>query len=268
MFPEGWRSLVRMTENSEYTRLERLGLGTLVNIFIRSLSIQSSWNFSRMQNVAFAFSLIPLAKKMEKNKKETVGFLTRHIELFNTHPYLTGPIIGSVVKLEEQASTGSGDAARQLKKALTGPYAAMADPFFSGALKPATALVAVMLAMEECIAAPIILLLLFNPVHIWVRLRGFIEGYRDEKGGMIFLRSLNLPEMSRRIRWISVVLLGIVAGMMIPLPPISSLEGGSSAAKLMVLVIVLACYVLLRKRISQLMILYGSFIVFLIITVL
>ena len=31
-----------------------------------------------MQNIGFAFSLIPLAKKMEKNKEEAARFLTRH----------------------------------------------------------------------------------------------------------------------------------------------------------------------------------------------
>lgn len=260
-----------MTENSEYTQLERLGLGSLVNIFVRSLSIQSSWNFSRMQNIAFVFSLIPLAKKMEKNKKETASFLTRHIELFNTHPYLTGPIVGSVVKLEERISTESGNAACQLKKALMGPYAAMADPFFGGALKPLVAIVAVMLAMGEFLASPVVFFLLFNSVHLWVRLRGFIEGYRDGKGGIEFLRSLNLPQMSRRIRWISVGLLGIVGGVMIQVPTspsIVSLGWGGSVMNLMVLMTVFACYWLLRKRISQLMILYGSFIVFLIMTAL
>lgn len=255
-----------MNENSEFTQSERLGLGSLINIFIRSLSIQSSWNFSRMQNIAFAFSLIPLAKKKEKNEKETADFLTRHVELFNTHPYLTGPIIGSIVKLEERISTG--DDARRLKKALMGPYAAMADPFFGGTLKPLAAIVAVMLAMTKCLAAPVVFFLFFNPLHIWVRLRGFIEGYRDEKGGMTFLRSVKLPQMSKSMRWMSVVLLGILAGMIVPPLPISLLEGANGVANLLVLLAALACYWLLRKSISQLVILYGSFVVFLIITVL
>jgi len=259
-----------MSENSEHTPSERLGLAGLINIFIRSLSIQSSWNFSKMQNIGFAFSLIPLAKKMEKNKEEAARFLTRHTELFNTHPYLTGPIIGSVVRLEERGSTGSDDAARRLKKALMGPYAAMADPFFGGALKPLAALAAVMLAMEGNLAAPITFFLLFNMMHLWVRLRGFVNGYRDYEGGMTFLRSLDVPQMSRRMRWISIVLLGMMTCVMLPIPAISSIGSlgwANTVSNMMVLMFILACYQLLRRRISQIIILYGSLIVFLIITV-
>jgi mannose/fructose/N-acetylgalactosamine-specific phosphotransferase system component IID len=221
-----------------------------------------------MQNIAFAFSLMPLVKRIENDGGDTVRFLTRHSELFNTHPYVTGPIIGSVVKLEEQETEETGKAARRLKNSLMGPYAAMADPFFSGALKPLAALAAVIPAMKGCIAAPVVLFLLVNPIHFWVRLRGFLEGYRDGKGAMAFLNRLDLPHMSRRIRWISVVLSGIAAAMIIPLPPVLSFGDGARGGNLVVLTAILACYWLLCRGVSQVAILYGSVIVFLVMTAL
>ncbi|MBN2687298.1 MAG: hypothetical protein JXR85_03890, partial [Deltaproteobacteria bacterium] len=92
--------------------------------------------------------------------------------------------------------------------------------------------------------------------------------YRDGQGAVAFLRGLDLPHMSRRVRWISVILSGITAAMIIPLPPILSVGGGNRGANLLVLAAVLACYWLLRKGVSQCVILYGSVMVFLVMAAL
>ena len=54
-----------------------------------------------MQNLGFAFSVLPLAKNLKANKEQVTALLARHLQLFNTHPYLAAPIIGSVVHMEK-----------------------------------------------------------------------------------------------------------------------------------------------------------------------
>ena len=54
---------------------------------------------------------------------------TSHLQMFNTHPYLTAAVIGSVVRLEEDGDKLEAD---HLKKAVMGPYAAIGDSFFWG----------------------------------------------------------------------------------------------------------------------------------------
>jgi PTS system mannose-specific IID component len=248
--------------------LNRVGTRNLMEIFLRSLSIYSSWSYSGMQNIGFAYSLIPLIKKMGADKKRAANILKRHAQLFNTHPYLATPIIGSVVRLEEE-SCESDDCpeAVNLKKTLMAPYAALGDPFFWGALRPSLAIVGTILALRGLLVAPLVFLLMYNSVHLWIRVKGFIEAYRDGKGAVDFLRGINMPERTKRIKWFSVVLLAILTVTVIKIPSFSILGIPGIFAAFLVLVSILFFYWLIRKGVSPLIILYGSPFVFIAVTI-
>ena len=85
-----------------------------------------------MQGLGFAYAIAPLAAaEAEPGQRETSALLARHLQRFNTHPYMAAPIIGSVSRLEaENRFSETAD----LKNALMGPYAAIGDPFFWGAI--------------------------------------------------------------------------------------------------------------------------------------
>ncbi len=235
----------------------------LWNVFIRSLSIHSSQNFWRMQNLGFAFSIAPVLKKIAENKEQAAKMLERHLQLFSTNPYMSGPIIGSVIRLEEDLNSG-GDCplADQLKKTLMAPYAAMGDSLFWGSLKPFASAMGVLTAMKGFLLAPLVLLFIFNPVPFWVRIRGFFEGYRRGKEGIEFLKIVNLPQMSIRLRWMSTALIGILAFSVssFNLLPLEL----RIVEKITALALIFLCYWMLKRGISSLRILYGAFVLFII----
>ena len=105
---------------------------TLLCIFFRSPTIQVSFNFWRMQNLGFAFAMLPLIRHRKGDQIRVAAFLSSHLQMFNTHPYPASPVIGAVVRIEEEGRTPE---AVDLKKALMGPYAAIGDSFFWGALR-------------------------------------------------------------------------------------------------------------------------------------
>ena len=75
----------------------------LLTILSRSLLIQASWNVSRMQGLGFAYAIAPLAAaEAEPGERETSALLARHLQRFNTHPYMAAPIIGTVSRLEAE----------------------------------------------------------------------------------------------------------------------------------------------------------------------
>jgi len=256
-----------MTGNTGHTVTHRKNISCLVRILLRSLSINASWNFSRMQNIGFAFSLIPFVTQPGIDARKGAAFLKRHLESFNTHPYLTGPILGAVVRLEKDAERSESCLESvNLKNALMAPYAALGDPFFWGALRPLAAITGIIMAFKGLLIAPLVVILIYNPVHLWIRLKGFWEGYRDGRGAINFLKMLRLPELSRRIRWISVILLAVMAAGMLTLPSIMWLSSGAEAlAHVLVLVVIISCVWLIKRGASPLGILYGAFIIFLII---
>lgn len=238
--------------------------GVALKIFLSSLFIQSSFNYRGMQNLGFAFSLLPLARLLAGDKERLTTLLTRHLQLFNTHPYLSAPIIGSVVRMEEENMEvdKAGAAAVNLKNALMGPYAALGDSFFWGAMKPLAAVFSVLLALQEYLLAPLALLLLYNPVHLWVRVRGFVEGYRRGKEGIDFIRCLELPRLTGRIRWISLLGLGAIAAMVshsIHTPSLG--RPVEFLTPIAFLSLIILCYWGIRNGISQVKIIYGMFII-------
>lgn len=239
---------------------------TLMKIFLRSFFIQTTLNFRRMQNLGFTMAIIPLIREWRLQKKDSERMLTRHLQMFNTHPYFSAPVIGSVVRLEEEQG-GKGDAIEiiALKQSLVGSYAAIGDIFFWSALRPFAAIIAVILAYMGLIIAPIAFLLIYTPAHFWVRLKGFIEGYRLGKNGFEFIRTMDLPRVSVKLRWLSLI---ILAGLIIWL----SYDGywlfintSGIIVKSAALVSVLFSLFLIKKGVSQIYIIYGAFVIFLLV---
>ncbi len=235
----------------------------LLRIFLRSLTIQASFNFYRMQSLGFVFSLLPLTGR-EGDRERLSQSLTRHLEMFNTHPYLTGLVIGAVTRLEEDGDTAEAD---HLKKAVVGPYAAIGDPFFWGALRSLSSATAVLLALKGILLAPLALLILHNPTHLWVRGKGFIEGYRRGKGSIDFIRVLDLPGVAGRIRMLSLIVIGILAAVAAEMACHSWTFLPEIQAKAILLVLITLCFAGVRKGISPVKILYGITILCMVLSI-
>ncbi len=236
---------------------------TLAEIFLRTLFIHSSWNFPGMQNLGFAYSLIPLARS-RANREWSIDMLTRHMSPFSSHPYLAGAIVASVAKLEENTGARSlSPEAVHRKEALMAPYAAVGDPFFWGGLRPFTSVAGVFLALEGAVVAPLLFLLAYNVVHIWIRLRGFVEGYRDGNGGIVFQKKLALPSQTRKFKWCSTFFLSSLCAIYIDSSLLfSDFTWVFAAAMGGFLICVLFCFWLVGRGISSLILLYGAMLFF------
>jgi PTS system mannose-specific IID component len=227
---------------------------TLLNIFFRSLTVQASFNFWRMQNLGFAFAMLPMIRRHHGDQKRVAASLDSHMQMFNTHPYMVAPVIGAVARIEEEGRIAE---AVDLKKALMGPYAAIGDSFFWGALRSFSAIGAVIFAFTGTLAAPLVFLILYSPFHFWVRGKGFIEGYRRGKSGIEFVRSLNLPSAAGKIRFLSLILIGILAAQAVEMACRSGdfLPEIPESAAALALLILFSLGV--RKGITPVKILYG-----------
>ena len=134
----------------------------------RSTFIQGSWNYERMQNGGWAFSMIPAIKKLYKTKEERSAALKRHLEFFNTHPYIASPILGVTLALEEERANGApvDDVAIQgVKVGMMGPLAGVGDPVFWFTVRPMLGALGASLAMGGNILGPIIFFLDWNIIR-------------------------------------------------------------------------------------------------------
>ena len=68
-------------------------------VWWRLTFLQGSWNYERMQNLGWAYALMPAIKKLYTTKEDRAAALGRHLEFFNTHPYVAAPIMGVTMAL-------------------------------------------------------------------------------------------------------------------------------------------------------------------------
>lgn len=236
----------------EQVAIKRRGFTGPLRVFARSLLMGASWNYSKMQNLGFTFSMAPLAESRGAQKGE---FLVSHMEAFSTHPSMSSLIAGSVLNHEE--ALRSADALR-LKQALAAPYAGLGDPFFSGSLRPLAAILGVCTALAGSLLAPAAALIAYNTVHGHIRARGFSRAYRDGAGAMEFLRKLDMPRWGKNIRWLSLAGLALLGAGYLSCPVFESpatLSGPAGA--LAVFAAIMLCRGLIAGRIPVLAILYG-----------
>ena len=151
-----------MAEKITLSKKERL------SVALRSTFLQGSWNYERMQNGGWAFSIIPAIKKLYKTEEERSAALKRHLEFINTHPYVASPVIGVTLALEEERANGAevDDAAIQgVKVGMMGPLAGVGDPVFLFTVRPILGALGASLAMTGNIMGPILFFVLWNVIR-------------------------------------------------------------------------------------------------------
>jgi mannose/fructose/N-acetylgalactosamine-specific phosphotransferase system component IID len=197
--------------------MERKNLSSrrLLKLLLRGLLIQSCWNFENFQGIGFAYVLGRSSLPEGAGEEQEKAFYQRHMKCFNTNPYLAGLIVGGVVRLEEEYSAGRATAAQieTYKQDLTGPLGALGDSLTWGTWRPLASLLAVMTALMFESLAPLVFLILYNCVALWIRYTGIRNGYAYGSDILGYLKVLNLQ---KKIFWMNGFIL-FVAGALLPL---------------------------------------------------
>lgn len=181
-----------MTEQINITRLTKKDR---ISVWWRSQFLQASWNYERMQNVGWAYAMIPALKKLYHTKEERSEALKRHLEFFNTHPYVASPILGVTLTLEEERAGGvaiDNAAIQGVKIGMMGPLAGVGDPIFWATLRPVLGAFAASLAAQGSILGPVIFFLVWNIIRMsflwYTQELGYRQGSnitQDLSGGVL-----------------------------------------------------------------------------------
>ena len=192
-----------------------MDLSTRITVFLRSFSIQGSWNYRSVLGLGFAFSIVPLLRRCNLSAEELETALRRHLEPFNSHPYLVGIALGAVARMEEERETAV--MIRRFKEAIRGALGSLGDSLIWGAWRPTTLLLALVLAwaMPSSWVPVIIFLIIYNSAHMILRWWGLRLGL--EKGSKVgnSLENVNLSHLAERVRFGGTLLLGILSGVLL-----------------------------------------------------
>lgn len=178
-----------MTEQIKLTKSDRQ------RVWWRSQFLQGSWNYERMQNLGWAYALIPAIKKLYTSKEDRAAALERHLEFFNTHPYVAAPIIGVTLALEEERANGTpidDKAIQGVKIGMMGPLAGVGDPVFWFTVRPILGALGASLAMAGNIVGPLLFFFGWNIIRMaflwYTQELGYKAGSeitKDLSGGII-----------------------------------------------------------------------------------
>jgi PTS system mannose-specific IID component len=196
----------------------------LATAFVRNFFLQTVWNFERYLSYGVAYALLPVLRKIYPVSEERAQALSRHLEYFNTHPYMASFVLGAVIRMEGEKQQLPRPKQKQkeeeisaLKVGMMGPIAAMGDNLFWATIRPYCGLIAVTLVLSRSFQVkgqywiiPLLFLLVYNVAHVGLRLMGFLQGYRHGDQVVLTLRKFGFQEAIRGLKLASILLLGVL----------------------------------------------------------
>ncbi len=202
----------------------RVTVFDLAHCFWRVFFLQVVWNFERYLSYGVTFVLMPVLRKIYTSREERAQAMTRHMEYFNTHPYMASFVLGAILRMEEDKQKEPRNKQKQkedeisaLKIGMMGPIAAMGDNLFWATIRPYCGLIAVTLVLSHAFQIkgqywiiPLLFLAVFNIAHVGIRLMGFLQGYRHSDQVVLTLRKYGFQEAIRGLKLASILLLGVL----------------------------------------------------------
>ena len=182
--------------------------------------LQGTWNFERMQNGGWAYSMIPAIKTLYRDEASQAAALKRHLEFYNTHPYVSAPVMGVTLAMEEERANGTAidDAAiNGVKVGMMGPLAGVGDPVFWFTIRPILGALGASLALSGNPLGPILFFVAWNIIRYLFLWKSQEAGYKagneitkDLSGGLLGRVTLTASILGMFVigalvqRWVSV----------------------------------------------------------------
>lgn len=254
----------------------RLTWGDQLRVFSRSGWEQAAWNYPRLQNLGFCYLMIPAIQRLYPNKDAAGQAAARHLELFNTMPYMQSLITGVTLSLEEDHVNGkdvSTEDISAVKVGMMGSLAGVADPVWWGTWRPILSAFAASLALSGFgIVGPLVFFIGWNLARLSFRWFAQRWGYRQ---GLQVVNVLSSGLLQKLTLGASIVGM-FVMGAIIPrwtrvrLAPIVATSHHAALSLqsmmdqllpgLIPLVLTLLCVWLLRRHVKPLWLLLGVFV--------
>lgn len=229
----------------------------LWRVLWRSFFFLAAANYQRMQNVGFGYAMLPALRRLYRGDALRAA-MARHLEFFNSHPYMAGLVLGASIRIEEDIARGDAQPQRvqQFKTQMMGPLAAIGDSFFWTSLRPLGAAIAIVGVLSGLFWAPIAFLLVYNLCHIAMRAYGLFAGYRHAEKIVIEVNKLGLVRLADWAHIGTGALLGVIGAQYADIARGGRTIGdGLEWILLAVLTCIAALYV--KRRLPMLGLLYG-----------
>ena len=242
------------TTYTNLTPAAALDKKTLNKMVWRSLNLQGSFNYERMQANGWLYGILPgLLAIHGEGTDDLKTSMAHNLEFFNTHPFLVTFVMGIVLSMEQQKT--DINTIRAVRVAAMGPLGGIGDAIFWFTLVPIAAGIGSNMAIQGSIAGPIVFLALFNIVQFAVR---FFLMHWSYKLGTSAIEALtaNAKEFTRAASLLGVFVVGALTSNYGGTTIVPVLENGQTVQsildgvlpKMIPMALTLGCYFLMKGK--------------------
>lgn len=232
---------------------------------------QASWNYERMQSLAYLHTMTPALKKIygDKPVEERSQVITRHLEFFNTMPSFAAPILGVNVALEEKEGNSAASVISTLKIALMGPLAGLGDSLIWLTWQPICMSIGASLCAVGNPLGLVLAFIMFNILNQGIKYFGIHMGYKQ---GVKLLDNMKESNLIQRYTTMAAILGLLLVGGLIPQMVVVNIPLALNIGELSVsiqelldgivpsllpMLLTLLCAKLIHKRVNTVLILLG-----------
>ncbi|HHQ4619333.1 MAG: PTS N-acetylgalactosamine transporter subunit IID [Aeromonas veronii] len=227
----------------------------------RSLLLQASFNYERMQASGWLYGLLPALQKIHTNQRDLSRAMKGHMGFFNTHPFLVTFVMGIVLAMER--SKQNVNSIQSTKIAVGAPLGGIGDAMFWLTLLPICGGIGADLALQGSIMGAVVFFLLFNVVHFGLRFGLAHYAYRMGVAAIPVIKA-NTRKVGHAASIVGMTVIGALVATYVRLGTTLEITAGDAVVKLQAdvldklmpaflpLLYTLAMYALIRKGWSPL----------------
>ncbi|HDZ8833837.1 TPA: PTS mannose/fructose/sorbose transporter family subunit IID [Aeromonas dhakensis] len=201
-----------------------------INLFAwRSLLLQASFNYERMQASGWLYGLLPALQKIHTNPKDLSRAMKGHMGFFNTHPFLVTFVMGIVLAMER--SKQNVNSIQSTKIAVGAPLGGIGDAMFWLTLLPICGGIGADLALQGSIMGAVVFFLLFNLVHFGLRFGLAHYAYRMGVAAIPLIKA-NTRKVGHAASIVGMTVIGALVATYVRLGTTLEITAGDAVVKL------------------------------------
>lgn len=158
----------------------RMSRGLQWSLWLRSLSLQASWNHQRMQNLGLLWNVLPWLRRTKRHINRDRLFCRRYYGFFNTNPYLANFLIGGLIRLEEDLAdrpAAESEFIGTFRDSVGRALASLGDQLFWLGIRPTLIMLICFSGLLGQVSSILIILGIFTAFQLVLRWLALQRGY-------------------------------------------------------------------------------------------
>lgn len=195
----------------------------------RSLLLQASFNYERMQASGWLYGILPALKKIHPNQADLAKSMKGHMGFFNTHPFLVTFVMGIVLAMER--SKQNINSIQSTKIAVGAPMGGIGDAMFWLTLLPICGGIGADLALQGSIMGAVFFMVLFNAVHFGLRFGLAHYAYKMGVAAIPMIKA-NTKKVGHAASMVGMTVIGALVATYVRLATTAEITAGDAVVKL------------------------------------